>query len=210
MPYVALHARHLVLASASPRRRALLESAGFPFQVMPVQVDEVGPGDQEDPWWSVRENARRKAVAATRRVSGSAVVLAADTILVVDSGWIGKPGTPEEALGMLEDLGGKTHQVATAVSLLGAEVSELFVEVTSVLLKPITTHEIQAYHAVVDPLDKAGGYDIHQHGPLPGGVVASIEGSYSNVMGLPMERLSPLLADFIGPPPDDVKQSEKT
>jgi len=123
-------------------------------------------------------------------------VLAADTILVVDNGWIGKPGTHEEALDLLEHLGGKTHKVVTAVSLLGEEEAESFVEVTSVLLKSLATHEIRAYHAVVDPLDKAGGYDIHQHGPLSGGVVDSIKGSYSNVMGLPMERLAPFLMGF--------------
>jgi septum formation protein len=79
------------------------------------------------------------------------------------------------------------------VVLLGPAVAETLVDVTRVVLKSLTLEEIRAYHGVVDPLDKAGGYDINQHGPIPGGVVASIEGSYSNVMGLPMERLAPIL-----------------
>ena len=198
-----------VLASASPRRRALLTEAGFDFEVRPVDVVEVGPEDHEDPWWAVRENARRKAVAAMGLAVESAreAILTADTILVLRGCWIGKPRDRGEAMQILTDLAGQVHQVATAVALVGpveagfsgSEVSGIdpWVEVTEVVLKPLAAAEIRAYHAAVDPLDKAGGYDINEHGPLPGGVVASIRGSYSNVMGLPMERLVPRLESWL-------------
>lgn len=186
-------ARDLVLASASPRRRALLHAAGFDFEVKPVEVKELEPGDQLDPWIAVRENALRKITAARRDESEDTLVLAADTILVLEGRWVGKPGTRKEAAALLAAMGGKAHKVVTAVSLLGRKMSEDFTEATTVHVKSLSPGEIQAYHAAVDPLDKAGGYDIDEHGPLSGGVIASITGSYSNVMGLPMERLTPIL-----------------
>ncbi len=186
-----------MLASASPRRRALLRAAGFEFEVKPVEVRELEPEDQGDPWTAVRENALRKITAASREESENTLVLAADTILVLEGRWIGKPRTRKEAAALLAALGGKAHKVVTAVSLHGGVLSEDFTEATTVLVKPLSQREIQAYHAVVNPLDKAGGYDIDEHGPLPGGVIASINGSYSNVMGLPMERLTPILQRWL-------------
>jgi len=208
----------LVLASASPRRRDLLEAAGYRFRLCPVQVVELSVHDHghgvTKPLMVVEENARRKAIAAQASVPGDpsheatgvsesperaeTYVLAADTILILDDGWIGKPGDREQAVALLKRLAGRAHEVATGVVLLGPGVDLTFVEVTRVLLKPLTLEEIRAYHRAVDPLDKAGGYDINQPGPISGGVVASIEGSYSNVMGLPMERLRPILDGVLG------------
>jgi septum formation protein len=202
-----------VLASASPRRRDLLEAAGYRFRLCPVEVVELSVHDRghetTKPVRVVEENARRKAIAAQASIQGdpsneatrvrespepaTTYVLAADTVLILEDGWVGKPGNREQAVALLKRLAGRAHEVATGVVLLGPGVALSFVEVTRVFLKPLTVKEIRAYHRAVDPLDKAGGYDINQPGPIPGGVVASIEGSYSNVMGLPMERLSPIL-----------------
>jgi septum formation protein len=189
--------RRLILASASPRRRSLLAAHGFAFDVAPVEVAELGPDDHEEPLAAVCENARRKARAAFGTGIPEAVVLAADTILVLEGGWVGKPRDRAQAGRLLERLGGTVHQVATGVSLLAGGAEETFCEVTAVRIKALGDAEIRAYHEAVDPLDKAGGYDINAHGPIPGGVVASIDGSYSNVMGLPMERLVPVLERFL-------------
>ncbi|MBN2491501.1 MAG: septum formation protein Maf [Planctomycetes bacterium] len=183
----------MILASRSPRRRALLAAHGYTFETAPVAVAEVRPGEQGEPFAAVAENARRKALAAAGAAGPGALVLAADTLLVFEGHSIGKPTDREEAARLLRRLGGATHRVATGVALLGDGVEEVFCEVTAVRLKRLTDAEIRAYHAAIDPLDKAGGYDIDAHGPIAGGVVASIEGSYSNVMGLPMERVAPLL-----------------
>jgi len=205
-----------VLASGSPRRRALLEAAGYRFRVRPVEGVEIGADEDRQggtkPRMVVEENARRKAVAgqallrsvapdeATEDAGGpegsegaKTYVLAADTLLLVENDWVGKPRDREEAAALLGRLAGKAHEVATGVALVGPDVDVSFVEVTCVVLKPLTMAEIRAYHRAVDPLDKAGGYDIDQPGPIPGGIVSSINGSYSNVMGLPMERLGPIL-----------------
>jgi septum formation protein len=185
------------LASASPRRRSLLEAHGFAFDTAPVAVAEVGPGDHAEPLVAVCENAGRKARAAFGPGVPDAVVLAADTVLVLEGSWVGKPRDREEAARLLKRLGGTVHDVATGVALLAGGAVETFFEVTTVRIKALEDAEIRAYHDAVDPLDKAGGYDINAHGPIPGGVVASIEGSYSNVMGLPMERLVPVLERYL-------------
>lgn len=190
----SISAPDLVLASASPRRRDLLREAGFSFRIEAVEAAELGPGDRADPWAAARENAEMKARAAVEVLaSPEAVVVAADTVLCVDRGWIGKPSTRAEGARMLAALRGLTHQVVTGVALAFRGRTESLTGTTEVRIRILTEEQIRAYHAVVDPLDKAGAYDINQPGPLPGGVVEWREGSYSNVMGLPMEEVVPRL-----------------
>lgn len=184
----------LVLASASPRRRGLLAAEGFSFRTRPVEAAELGPREQRDPWTAAQLNAERKARAGVEALAdAAAVVLAADTVLAVEAGWLGKPPTRAAGERMLIDLGGRVHQVVTGVALAAGDRFESLTATTAVRLRPLTLEQVRAYHAAVDPLDKAGAYDINQHGPLAGGVVESIEGSYSNVMGLPMEHVIPRL-----------------
>lgn len=159
-------------------------------------MDEVGPGDVADPIAAAAENARRKADAVARVCGPDDVVLGADTVLVVDDGWLGKPASRGAARAMLASLAGRTHRVATAVALVAGDVRRDCVETTRVTMRALDEAAIDAYHAVVDPLDKAGAYNIDEPGPLDGGVVASIDGSYANVMGLPVERLVPWLAEL--------------
>jgi len=123
----------------------------------------------------------------------SAVVLAADTVLAVEGGWLGKPATRAEGERMLAGLGGRMHRVVTGVALAAGDRLESLVVTTVVHIRALTPEQVRAYHAAVNPLDKAGAYDINQHGPFAGGVVESIVGSYSNVMGLPMEQVVPRL-----------------
>lgn len=185
----------LVLASASPRRLTILRTAGYEVAVRPVDAIEIQPGGGA-PLASVVENAVRKAAAAWRSDSSREVVVAADTVLILHDGWVGKPADLAAAEEMLASLVGRSHDVATAVCVRSVERTVSFVETTRVSVRPLSRTEIAAYHAAVTPLDKAGAYNIDEPGPIAGGVVESIEGSYTNVMGLPIERLEADLRAF--------------
>ena len=180
----------LILASASPRRADLLRAAGIPFDVRPAHVDErVLPGEPADVY------ARRVAAEKTRTVAAAApgrAVLAADTVVVVDGHILGKPRDQEDARRMLGLLSGRTHQVLTAVALVNGAIEgaggppariDTRVAVTNVEFAPLEPREIDWYTRTGEPLDKAGGYAIQ------GGAsrfVTRIDGSYSNVVGLPV------------------------
>ncbi len=181
----------LVLASASPRRRDLLTAHGYEFIAAPALVEESTAS-----WLSARElvlfNAGLKS-AARRDWQAGAVVLGVDTLVSLNGQTLGKPRDLTEAAAMLALLAGRTHQVYTGVSLEHAESERTvsFVEETRVTFLPLTTSEIAAYHDLIDPLDKAGAYAAQEHGKK---IIASVDGSWSNVMGLPMERLTKVLA----------------
>jgi septum formation protein len=192
----------MILASLSPRRRSLLEEAGVEFTVL--GADEVV--ERHDPALPPEsltiENARAKARAvAVRRPE--ALVLGADTLVYLDGAPLGKPGSLDEAAGMLRRLSGRAHQVCTGVCLCwdaGGGVDE-FHELTTVHFRPLSDAMIAEYLARVPVLDKAGAYAMQDHGAL---VVASIDGSWSNVVGLPMEKTLAALARWRrapAPPP---------
>jgi septum formation protein len=174
----------LILASRSPRRAELLTAAGIPFTVSTVDIDET-PQSGEAPLDYVRRMAREKAAA----VSGD-LVLAADTIVVVDGEILGKPNDRADAIRMLRQLSGREHEVITAVCLRG------FVhhEITRVRFTPMSEAEITGYVDSGEPLDKAGAYGIQG---IASRYVESIEGSYSNVVGLPVALVWRLLAHEI-------------
>lgn len=166
----------LVLASQSPRRSELLKSAGIPFRVQAANIDET-PLPGETPVEHVRRLAREKAEA----VPGE-LVLGADTVVVVDGQILGKPVSGADAVRMLELLSGRKHEVITGICLKGREVV-VDHESTGVFFAALTEQEIAEYVASGEPMDKAGAYAIQG---LASRFVERIEGSYSNVVGLPV------------------------
>ncbi len=176
----------LILASASPRRSELMHEAGYDFEVIVPEVEEA---HDENLTCEVltTENARWKALAVALAVP-EALVIAADTLVYLDQKPIGKPKDLDEARDMLRRLSGRTHQVCTGVALAHAAASEVsvFAVVSQVTFKPLTDEIIAEYHRRIQPLDKAGGYAIQDESAM---IIAGIEGSWSNVKGLPMERL---------------------
>jgi septum formation protein len=186
----------LVLASASPRRAELLREAGLAFHVLPVEVDE-SPRPGESARQMVRRLAEEKARLAAARIAcadaGSpALILAADTTVVLDGEILGKPGSADDARRMLRRLSGRTHEVITGVALLHMPDGRLRVEdeTTQVTFAPLGDTDIEAYVSSGEPMDKAGAYAIQ------GGAarfVTGVEGSYSNVVGLPVELVKRLL-----------------
>lgn len=176
----------LILASASPRRQELLRQIGVEFEVMPAQVTEI-----QHPELTVRElcllNAGRKARAVARQ-RPDRLVLGADTLVCLGRRLYGKPRDRPAAIRMLEELSGHEHEVITAVCLRHHRHrrERVFAETTRVRFRSLTADEIRRYFEVVDPLDKAGAYALQEHGER---IVESIDGSYSNVVGLPLERL---------------------
>jgi septum formation protein len=187
----------ILLASASPRRRALLVHLGYPFDACAVAVDE-SPKDGESVRDTVLRLARAKAEAA-RRHGPDGVVIGADTVVEVGGRPLGKPTDAVEAARMLERLQGREHRVWTAVAVLGPGDREAAVaEVTRVWFRPMTPGEIDAYVATGEPLDKAGAYGIQERGAA---FVERIEGDYFTVVGLPLCRLGEILRHAVGPPP---------
>ena len=198
-----------ILASSSPRRRELLASLGIAFTIVKPDIDETQrPG--EPPLDYVRRLSQQKAAAAAARLAAPAAVLAADTAVILGADTLGidgrgailgKPATPEEARDMLRRLRGRAHQVVTALTLARlspAAPLALDTRLTTswVVMRDYTDAEIEAYIATGDPFDKAGGYAIQHAGFNP---VAQVEGSYTNVVGLPLETLRAML-DAIGWP----------
>lgn len=204
----------LVLASSSPRRADLLRLLGLTFTIHPVGDEAaslaaeeapavpVGPGGgggpgpaPRDPVGAAAARARRlaraKAEAAAPHYPG-AVVIGADTIVVVDGASLGKPRDAAEAAGMLRQLSGRTHHVATGVAVVRAEWDLRLddVTVTAVTFRPLSDDEIAAYVATGEPFDKAGGYGIQGRAAI---FVERIEGDFYGVVGLPLAPLALLL-----------------
>lgn len=186
----------LILASQSPRRAELLRKAGIRFEVRPADVDErVRPGEETVAY--VKRLAREKALAVLATAPEGAVVLGADTTVAVDGENLGKPVDAGDARQMLERLSGRRHQVTTGVCLArrnaaGSAVSRVEAEVTEVEFAAMSAEEIADYVATGEPMDKAGAYAIQ------GGAsrwIRRIEGCYSNVVGLPVERVRAMLAE---------------
>jgi len=178
----------LVLASASPRRRELLASAGVLFVVRPSAIDET-PDAGEEPLPYVRRMAREKALAV--EADESETVLAADTVVALDGRVLGKPADVGDALATLRVLSGRTHRVHTAVALRTGGRVLARVTTTRVTFRTLKEDELARYVATGEPFDKAGGYGIQGHG---GALVERVVGSYTNVVGLPLAETLALLA----------------
>ena len=182
----------LILASGSPRRRELLDLMGLTYTVETPDVDESFSGRPSE---TVMEISRRKAAAVAARHSDS-IIIAADTLVFAD-GALGKPHTPERAKEMLRSLAGNRHHVYTGITVINTRSGRVLrnVDKTRVHLVPMTEQEIDAYVATGEPLDKAGAYGIQGMGGM---FVDRIDGSYSNVVGLPMSMLRIMLAQVGG------------
>jgi septum formation protein len=183
----------LILASASPRRSELLRQLRRGFQIVPSPASESREGH-----WSAGELARINACRKARAVSmqfPDAIVVGVDTVVAAGGTIFGKPRTRTEARRMLEFLQGRTHQVTTGVCLIcwSAHRERIFCEQTDVTFRPLTAEQIRRYHEKVNPLDKAGAYGIQESG---GELVESIFGSFTNVVGLPLEKLGVELEGF--------------
>ena len=189
-PEIPLRQETLILASGSPRRRHLLRKAGIPFEAVVSAVEE-WHRMHASPIDLVRRNAALKARAVALRLPGSPV-LAADTIVSIDSILLNKPADLEEARKMLQRLSGRSHTVVTAVCLIWMEreIDDAVCATSRVTFRVLNPETIDAYFCMVNPLDKAGAYGIQEGREL---IIERFEGSLSNIMGLPMEETEALL-----------------
>jgi septum formation protein len=173
----------LILASKSPRRSDLLEQAGLTFSIIPSDFDESSV-TMSDPESYVRTLAKSKAIDISKKHPDS-WVLGADTVVLIEDGILGKPGSKDEARSMLKQLSGKTHQVITGYCLCCQTKNDIISETvkTDVHFKTLRDAEIEWYIQTGEPFDKAGAYAIQGIGTF---LVESINGSYTNVVGLPV------------------------
>ena len=183
----------LILASGSPRRKEILDTMGLEFSVDVSDADESFAGTPEE---MVLELSRRKALAVASRHSG-AMILAADTLVFGDE-VLGKPHSAEEAKRMLAELSGRWHSVYTGVTMIDTRSGKTLsrADVTRVHFVALTAQDIDAYVATGEPLDKAGAYGIQGRGGM---FIDRIEGSYSNVVGLPMALVRSMLLELEKP-----------
>jgi septum formation protein len=182
-----------VLASGSPRRRHLLSEAGYEFEILSPAVDEAAHD-----WLTIRELTIWNAASKAARISEAepdSVVLAADTLVAIDGEVLGKPVDLDDAVRILGRLSGRTHEVWTAVRICHAAAgrSQSLLEMSRVHFRKLDDRGIRGYLAKIDPLDKAGAYAAQGHGR---DIIERIDGSYSNVVGLPMEETARVLATF--------------
>jgi septum formation protein len=173
---------HLVLASTSPRRAELLRAAGFTFTIQAIDADESGDPDEPAEAF-VRRVATLKSVAAGKPPAET-VILAADTVVVIDGIRLGKPTDARDAAAMLARLSGRTHEVLTAIALSHRTMRTVDVSRTLVTFNVVPPPLIDWYVASGEPLDKAGAYAIQG---LASRFIARIDGSYANVVGLPVD-----------------------
>ena len=183
----------IILASASPRRRELLDLAGIKFDIMPADVDE-----NADPSLSPEQLVAFLSEKKARHVYDSltghdVIVIGADTVVAIDGLILGKPKNDAGAFDMLSRLQGRTHMVFTGITLISENKIKTFAESTKVFMRALTDKEIHDYIATGEPSDKAGSYGIQGRGAL---LVERIEGDFFSVMGLPLCRLNMALQEF--------------
>ncbi|RAJ02514.1 septum formation protein [Chitinophaga skermanii] len=180
----------LILASQSPRRKQLLEQAGFSFDIKVVETDESFPRDMPIPEIPIHI-ARNKALAVANEVDENAIVLAADTVVVLNNTIIGKPKDRQDAINILTRLSGQTHHVITGVIIRANGQETAFQKTTEVHFMPLTHEQIEFYVDNYKPYDKAGAYAIQEWIGAIG--IDKINGCFYNVMGLPISNVSKLL-----------------
>ena len=180
----------IILASASPRRKELLDQIKVSYKVHPVALDET-PLSNETPLDYVQRLAAEKSAACVDQLAADIPVLAADTVVILGDVIMGKPKNEADALAMLTQLSGKTHQVYSAISLRGRDEHSQAVSITEVTFRRLTKQEILDYLHSGEPLDKAGSYAIQGMGSM---FVESIKGSFSGVVGLPLFETAELLS----------------
>lgn len=185
----------LILASNSPRRRELLAGLGYPYEVRVLKgIDESYPETLRGSEVAAHIS-RKKAEAYRTTMAEDEIIITADTIVCLDDKVLGKPSDEAEAMEMLHSLSGRTHQVYTGVTIVAADGDTTFVSRTDVTFAALTDEEIQHYVMHYRPMDKAGAYGIQEWIGYIG--VEHIEGSYFNVMGLPVQRLYTELKKYL-------------
>lgn len=189
-----LNKYHIILASASPRRRELLSGLGIDFEVRTLAgIDESYPEHLQGEAIAAYIS-KAKAEAYRPTLASNDLVITADTIVSIDGQVLGKPANEVDARRMLQLLSGRTHEVVTGVTLMSQSQQQTFTATTSVAFAPLTEAEITHYVTHYRPLDKAGAYGIQEWIGMI--AVESIQGSYFNVMGLPVQRLYKALRDW--------------
>jgi septum formation protein len=185
--------KHLLLASASPRRAELMQRMGLRFEIRPTHVEEDDSGSQ-GPENMVLENAKLKALTLAQQVP-DALVLGSDTTVAIGGQVLSKPVDLADARRMLHMLSGRTHTVYTAVALYWTDggLAHVFVERSEVRFQALDDARIDQYFELVNPLDKAGAYGIQAGRDL---IIDAVEGSVENVMGLPIQALETTLAEL--------------
>lgn len=182
----------IILASASPRRRELMELAGYDFEVICADIVEAVPKNVQ-PQEVVMSLALQKAQAVAAE-NEDAVVVGSDTVVALDGKILGKPHSESEACEMLRLLSGRTHKVFTGVAVVGDGKEKNFFDETDVEFYPLDEDEIKKYVATGEPMDKAGAYGIQGKGSV---LVKRINGDFFNVMGLPIAKLYREMSDFV-------------
>ncbi len=183
----------IILASKSPRRSQLLQEAGFNFIVKTKETEETYPADLDVD--EVAEYiAKKKAYAAKEFIEDGTVLLAADSIVIIENKIYGKPKDAEDAYRILSELSGKMHKVITGVCLLSSTKERLFSSISKVYFDPLSEEEIRYYVDKFKPFDKAGAYAIQEWIGLC--KISKIEGLYSNIMGLPVADVYKELLKF--------------
>jgi len=189
--------KRIILASASPRRRQLLEKIGLSFTVEPGDLTENGEALSldKDPVEIAKELALRKATSVASKNKEGTLIIGADTIVILNDKILGKPHTPEAAEEILSQLSGVWHEVITGVALVEAQNGKWIVDAvsTEVKMKELSEDIIKAYISTDEPLDKAGAYGIQGLGAV---LVEEIRGCYYNVVGLPLAKLTEMLEYF--------------
>ena len=178
-----------ILASASPRRSELLTRAGYEFDVVPADVDEHRRPDESPHDYVIRLAIDKASVVATQ--NDGQVVIGADTVVVIEGMVLGKPKGPAEAAAMLRQLSGHTHEVLTGVAVRRDSICLSGAETTRVSFAALGADQIAWYVATGEPLDKAGAYGVQAIGSR---FVTRLEGSYTNVVGLPVPLVDQLLS----------------
>jgi len=176
----------IVLASSSPRRKQLFEWAEVPFEVIVKPTDETFPetlGSEE----AAIHIALKKALAVKDDIAANRIIVAADTVVVLNNEIIGKPADEADAIGILTRLQGATHKVITGVAIIKEDKQVLFADVTEVVFHDLTLEQIRFYVQKYKPYDKAGAYAIQEWIGVVG--IKSIKGDFYNVMGLPVSRV---------------------
>lgn len=183
----------IILASKSPRRKQLLEWAEIPFDVMVKDTDEMYPATlsiEKVPVYI----ARNKALAVKEELSHDRLILAADTIVVLNGKVIGKPTSKENAIQILSELSGQLHQVITGVVLLRDDIETSFADITEVEFHKLSIEQIEFYVNKYKPYDKAGAYAIQEWIGVVG--IKQVKGDFYNVMGLPVSRVMRAIMEF--------------
>ncbi len=180
--------KKLILASASPRRKELLESMGVPFEILVADAPEIKMGNPAD---VVMENALRKAEAIHALHPGR-MILGSDTVVCIDDQVLGKPRDEEDAVRMLQMLSGKKHRVLTGVCLIANGQRDVRYDSTDVYFSSLTDDDIHWYVHTGEPMDKAGAYAIQGRAGM---YIDKIHGSFSNVIGLPTALVRKMLRD---------------